>query len=236
MFKRLIALLLASACLAAVTAHAGEAEVRKAIESVFGKKAAIDSVRKTGVLDLYEVIVGGEIFYVNEKATHIIYGTILDVKTRRDLTEERKQKLSQIKFSDLPLDLAIKQVKGDGKRVIATFEDPNCGYCKRLAKEFAKMDNLTIYTFLMPILSPDSIEKSQNVWCAPDRAKAWKEWMLNGTAPATAKCDNPVQKSLAFGQKLNIRGTPTIFFADGSRAPGFIPAAQLEQALARPAN
>jgi thiol:disulfide interchange protein DsbC len=234
MFKRLIALCLSSVLFVATAAHADESEVRKAVESIVGKNAKVDSVRKAGVLGLYEVIVGGEIAYVDDKASYIIFGNIVDVKGRRDITEERKLKLSQIKFSDLPLDLAIKQVKGAGKRVIATFEDPNCGYCKRLAKELAKMDDVTVYTFLMPILSPDSLEKSQNIWCAADRVKAWNDWMVNGTAPAAAKCDTgPVQKSLAFGQKLNIRGTPTIFFADGSRVPGFMPQAQLEQALAK---
>lgn len=234
MLKRLIALCLSCAVFGATAAHADEADVKKAVESILGKNAKVESVRKAGVMGLYEVIVGGEIAYVDEKAAYLIFGNIVDVKSRRDITEERKNKLSQIKFSDLPLDLAIKQVKGNGKRIIATFEDPNCGYCKRLAKEISKMDDITVYTFLMPILSPDSVDKSQNIWCASDRVKAWNDWMVGGTAPASAKCDSSaVQKSLAFGQKLNVRGTPTIFFADGSRMPGYVPAAQLEQAIAK---
>lgn len=236
MFKRWFVLCLSSALLAATAAHADEADAKKAVESIVGKGAKIDSVRKAGFLDLYEVLVSGEIFYVNDKATHVIYGNILDVKAKKDLTGERKNKLSQIKFSDLPLDMAIKQVKGNGKRVIATFEDPNCGYCKRLAKELSKMDDITVYTFLYPILAPDSVDKSQSIWCAADRVKAWNDWMVNGNAPASAKCDSPVQKSLTLGQKLKITGTPTIFFADGSRTPGYMPAVQLEQALAKAAK
>lgn len=233
MFKRLFVLCLSSVLFAATTAHADEADAKKAVESIVGKGAKVDSVRKAGFLDLYEVVVSGEVFYVNDKATHVIYGNVLDVKAKRDLTGERKLKLAQIKFSDLPLDMAIKQVKGNGKRVIATFEDPNCGYCKKLAKELVGVNDVTIYTFLYPILAPDSVDKSQSIWCAADRVKAWNDWMVNGNVPASAKCDSPVQKTLAFGQKLKITGTPTIFFADGSRTPGYMPVAQLEQALAK---
>ncbi|MDP2795032.1 MAG: DsbC family protein [Sulfurisoma sp.] len=237
MFKKIIALAISAGLLFAASAHADEADVKKAVESVLGKNARVDSVRKAGVLGLYEVVVGGEIVYVDEKAGYLIFGNIVDVKAKKDLTEERKLKLAQIKFSDLPLDLAIKQIKGNGKRIVATFEDPNCGYCKKLAKELVGMTDVTIYTFLYPILSPDSLEKSKNIWCASDKAKSWNDWMVNGSAPAAAKCDaSAVDKTVAFGQKLNIRGTPTIFFTDGSRAPGYMPVAQLEKAIAAAGN
>lgn len=233
MFKRLIAVCLSSTLLAAGAAHADEADVRRALETLLGKGAKADSIRKSGVLGLYEVVVGGEISYIDEKGGYIIFGNIVDIKAKRDITRERAEKLAQIKFSDLPLDMAVKQVKGSGRRVIATFEDPNCGYCKKLAKELVGMNDVTVYTFLYPILSPDSIEKSQNIWCAADRVKSWNDWMVNNSAPTSAKCDNPVQKTIALGQKLKISGTPTIFFADGSRAPGYLSVAQLEQALAK---
>ena len=156
---------------------------------------------------------------------------MVDGKTRKSLTEERKQKLSQIKFSDLPLELAIKQVKGNGKRVIATFEDPNCTYCKKLAKELQGITDVTIYTFIYPIF-PNSSELSKNIWCASDRSKAWNDYLINGTQPAAAKCDTSgIDKTLALGRNLNIRGTPALFFADGSRTPGYMPAAALEKAL-----
>lgn len=232
MLKKIIALAISAGMLVAASAQASETDVKKAVESILGKNAKVDSVRKAGVLGLYEVVVGGEIAYVDEKAGYIIFGNIVDVKARKDLTEERKTKLAQIKFSDLPTDLAIKQVKGNGKRVIATFEDPNCGYCKKLAKELVNVNDVTIYTFLYPILSPDSTEKSKNIWCASDKVKAWNDWMVNGSAPAAAKCDaSAVDKTVALGQKLGIRGTPTIFFSDGNRVPGYMPAAQLDKAI-----
>jgi thiol:disulfide interchange protein DsbC len=177
------------------------------------------------------VLVDGELIYTDEKITHVILGNIIDAKTRKNLTEERKQKLGQIKFSDLPLELAVKQVKGNGKRVLATFEDPNCGYCKRLAKELQGMTDITVYTFIYPIF-PNSGELSQAIWCAPDRSKAWNDYMLNGTTPPNKKCDTAgLDKVTALGQKLRINGTPALFFADGSRVPGYMPAATLEKAL-----
>jgi len=216
---------------------ANENNVKKAIgpalEQMFGPGVKVDGVRKAGALNLYEVQIGGDLLYTDEKASYLINGDIFDLKAKKNLTDERKQKLSQIQFSDLPLDLAVKQVKGNGKRVVATFEDPNCSYCRKLAKELQGMNNVTIYTFLYPILSPDSTEKAKNLWCASDRAKAWNDLMIDGKQPASANCDHPTSKVVAFGQKLNIRGTPTIFFADGSRAPGYMPAVALEKALDR---
>jgi len=247
MFKKIIALVVsvaAGSLLFAAAAHANEAEVKKAVESVLGKNAKVNSVRKANVLGLYEVVVGDAILYVDEKARYLIAGDIIDLKTQKDIAEaskiameERKRKAERIKFSDLPLDLAIKQVKGNGKRVIASFEDPKCGFCKKLAKELVGMNDVTIYTFLYPILSPDSMEMSKNIWCAADKAKAWNDWMVSNTPPATAKCDiSAVEKTVALGQKLGIRGTPTIFFTDGNRVPGYMPVAQLEKAITAAGN
>jgi thiol:disulfide interchange protein DsbC len=224
---------LAALC-AAQWAVASEADVRKGIEAWLGSNGPkIESVRKIGALGLYEVQIDGELVYTDEKVSHVVLGDIIEVKSRKNLTDERKQKLAQIKFSDLPLDLAVKQVKGNGKRVLATFEDPNCSYCRKLAKELQGMNDITIYTFLYPILSPDSTEKAKNLWCASDRAKAWNDLMIDGKLPASKNCDHPTDKVVSFGRKLNIRGTPTMFFADGSRVPCYMPAAQLEKALDR---
>lgn len=211
---------------------ADEASVKKSAEAFLNVK--VDEVRKTPYLGgIYELNVGGQLLYTDEKVTHILNGEIVDVKTRKNLTEDRARQLSQINFSDLPLDLAVKQVRGTGKRVFATFEDPNCGYCKRLAKDLQAMTDVTIYTFLYPILSQDSVEKSRAIWCAPNRAKAWNDWMIGGTAPdASLRCDHPVDKIVALGQKLRINGTPTIFFTDGDRVPGAVPVARIEQKLA----
>jgi thiol:disulfide interchange protein DsbC len=222
-----------AALFATQIASASEADVRKNIQSWLGANAPkVENVRKLDGTGLYEVQIDGDLIYTDEKVSYIfVGGDVVDGKTRKSLTEERKQQLSQIKFSDLPLNLAVKQVKGNGKRVVATFEDPNCSYCRKLAKELQGVNDVTIYTFLYPILSPDSSEKAKNLWCAGDRVKAWNDLMIDGKQPASANCDHPTDKVTALGRKLNIRGTPTMFFADGSRVPGYMPVAMLEKAL-----
>ena len=231
MLKKMLSLTLAAAF--ASLAVADEADIKKAMEARLGTK--VESVAKSGYLGLYEVYADGAIFYTDDKVSAIVVGgQMIDAKSMKNVTDERMKKLTAIRFSDLPLDRAIKQVRGDGKRVLATFEDPNCGYCKRLAKDMQKLENVTIYTFLMPILSPDSLEKSNRIWCASDRAKAWNDWMQEGKAPSgKGDCDtSAVKKTVDLGRKLAISGTPTMFFADGERIPGAVPLAQIEQKLA----
>jgi thiol:disulfide interchange protein DsbC len=215
--------------LAGAVAHAGEAEARAAAEKFVAGRSKIESVRKSAAPGLYEVrLPSNELFYVSESGDYAVLGDLINIKQNRNLSEERRNHLSQIKFNELPLNLAIKQVRGNGKRVIATFEDPNCGYCKKLAKEMQSLTDVTIYTFTLPVLSPDSRDKSVNIMCAADPAKAWNDWMINGVVPPVAKCDHSVDKISQLGQKLNVRGTPAIFFADGSRTPGYLPAAELD--------
>ncbi|MBC3812737.1 DsbC family protein [Undibacterium aquatile] len=213
---------------------AQESAVKKLIEPKLGQGVKVDSVVKTPYSGLFEVRVGSDILYTDEKAQYLFVGNVLDAKSGTNYTKARTDELSKIKFSDLPLESALKMVKGDGKRVIAVFEDPNCGYCKRFRKTLAGMDNITVYTFLYNILSEDSTVKSKNVWCSADRNKAWDEWMLNGKAPsaAPANCATPNEKILALGQKLRVNGTPAIFFADGSRVPGAMDAKGLEEKFA----
>lgn len=232
MLKRIVPLALAT--LWAAMANADEADIKKAMEAKLGAK--VESVTKSGYLGLYEIYADGNILYTDEKMTAFIAGgQLIEGKTMKNVTEERMRKLTAIRFGDLPLDRAIKQVRGDGRRVLATFEDPNCGYCKRLAKDLQKLDNVTIYTFLYPILSEDSIRKSKQIWCAADRAKAWNDWMVEGRAPAGKEdCDtSAVVKNQEFGRRLNISGTPTIFFADGERIPGAMPLPKIEQKLSQ---
>lgn len=219
----------------AQAALANEAAVRKAVGPVltelFGPGIKADAVRKLGNFNLYEIQIGGDLLYTDEKVSYLINGDVLDIKAKKNLTEERKNKLAQVKFSELPLELAAKQVKGNGKRVLATFEDPNCTYCKKLAEELQKITDVTIYTFVYPIF-PQSGDVAKGIWCAPDRAKAWNDYVLRNVAPPAAKCDTSgVDKIVALGRKLNIKGTPAMIFADGSRAPGYMPAAMLEKAL-----
>jgi thiol:disulfide interchange protein DsbC len=227
MFKTKLALLAASVFIAScVNAETTlEAIIKKALEPRLGDGAKIESVRETPYAGLYEIRVGGDILYTDKKGEFLIIGHVYDAKTSQDLTKARLDDINKISFSDLPFDSAIKQVKGNGKRVIAVFEDPNCGYCKKLRQTTLKdIDNVTIYTFMYNILSDDSFTKSKNIWCAPDRAKAWDDWMLNGKAApaAPAACATPNDKIFALGRKLRIEGTPAIFFADGTRIPGAI--------------
>lgn len=223
---------LAVGLLTSALVQADEADIRRVMEAKLGTK--VEAVAKSGYLGLYEVYADGNIFYTDEKVTAIMVGAqMIDARSMKNVTEERMRKLTAIKFSELPLERAIKQVRGDGKRVLATFEDPNCGYCKRLAKDLQKLENVTIYTFLYPILSEDSVRKSRQIWCSADRSRAWNDWMMEGKAPAGKEdCDvSAVAKNQDFGRKLNITGTPTIFFADGERVPGAVPLARIEQKL-----
>ena len=230
--KNLITCILISLLFVAGLSHAGEAGIKKRVEAWLGNDAKVDVIRKSGVPGLYEIQAGDKLFYTDAEVSHVIIGKIIDVKAGKDLTQERRQQLSAIKFSDLPLELAVKQVRGNGKRVFATFEDPNCGYCRKLAKEMAGLTDVTIYTFLYPILAPDSFDKSKAIWCSEDRARSWIGWMLDGTSPVENACDSSViDKVVALGQKLKISGTPTIFMANGERITGAIPVAQLEKSL-----
>ena len=229
MVKKMLPMVLAMAF--SLNAVADEAEIKKMMEAKLGTK--VEGVTKAGYLGLYEVFADGNIVYTDEKGTAIFVGPLVDGKTMKNVTEERMKKLTAIKFSELPLDRAIKQVRGDGKRVMATFEDPNCGYCKRFEADLQKINNVTIHMFLYPILGKDSTEKSRNIWCAKDRSKAWADWMLRDTSPATASCDAAaLARNVEFGKKHKITGTPTLIFADGSRVPGAIGAPQIEKFLA----
>lgn len=235
MLKTKVAVLLATGLLASCVEaqNTTEATIKKALEPRLGG-AKIESIRETPYSGLYEVRVAGDILYTDKKGDYLFIGHVYDTKTSTNLTRARVEEINKIKFSDLPLELALKQVKGNGKRVIAVFEDPNCGYCKRLRQTTLKeIDNVTIYTFMYNILSEDSFTKSKNIWCAPDRVKALDDWMINGKLPPSAPeaCKTPNEEVLALGQKLRIQGTPAIFFADGSRIPGAIDLKGLEAKL-----
>ncbi|MFJ7567956.1 DsbC family protein [Herminiimonas sp. NPDC097707] len=232
-FKAVIAVVLGLSFATAFAETAQEAAVRKAIEPRLGSDAKVASVTKTPYSGLFEVQVNGDIIYTDAKAQYLFVGRVVDTKTYQDYTKARLDELNQVAFSDLPLEAAMKQVKGNGKRVIAVFEDPNCGYCKQFRKTLEGINDITVYTFMYNILSPDSITKSRNVWCSANRNKAWDDWMLNGKAPASASdnCVTPHEKVLALGRSMKVTGTPTIIFTDGSRVPGAIDAKALEAKL-----
>jgi thiol:disulfide interchange protein DsbC len=224
---------IAALALTGSLAQAGEAEVKQKMEQFLGAPV-VSSVAATPYGGLYEVVLdSGELVYVDEAVSYVFAGSIIDAASRKNYTQERKNELSAIDFSTLPLKQAVKHVRGKGERVIATFEDPNCGYCKRLAAELQTMDNVTVYTFLYPILSADSTDKSRRIWCSKQQGQAWMDWIAEGIKPtADAGCDtSAIDANVALGQKLRISGTPTIFLSDGSRIGGYLPAKNLELAI-----
>ncbi len=222
------------AALVVVTgALAQEAAIRKNLAERIPQLQKIDEVSKSAMPGLFEIRVNGtEIYYTDSEGNFLLQGNLIDTRQRRNLTEERVDKLTAISFDALPLKDAFTIVRGTGKRKLAVFEDPNCGYCKRFERDLQKVDNVTIHMFLYPILSADSNEKSKNIWCTKDRAKAWQDWMVRDKAAATASCDiSAIERNVEIGRKHKITGTPTLIFADGTRVPGAITAAQVEKYL-----
>lgn len=209
-----------------------EDTIRQTLNERIPQLTKIDEVRTTPMQGLYEVRVGTDVFYTDAQGNHLIQGELIDTQARRNLTEDRIKALTAVKFSDLPLNDAIKVVQGKGERHIAVFADPNCGYCKRFERDMQSVDNVTMHVFLIPILSPDSVEKSRNIWCAKDQAKAWQDYMLKGEKSTSATCDTKaLERNLAFAHKYKITGTPTIIFTDNTRVPGAISAKDVEKRL-----
>jgi len=219
--------------LTACAANAQEATIRKNLSERLPQMGKIEEVTKTPMPGLYELRVGTEVYYTDTEGNFLIHGQLIDTKAARNLTEERQEKLLAIDFATLPVKDAFTIVRGNGKRKVAVFEDPNCGYCKRFERDLQKVDNITIYLFLYPILGPDSTEKSRQLWCAKDKARAWQDWMVRDQAPSVASCDtSAIARNVEFGKKHRIAGTPTMVFADGTRVPGAIGAPQVEKYLA----
>jgi thiol:disulfide interchange protein DsbC len=210
-----------------------EEEIKRAITPRLAIGAQVDSVVKTPYSGLYEIRVGKDLMYTDEEAKYLFVGRILDTRTRQDYTKARTQELNKINFSDLPLVSAMKVVKGNGKRVLAIFSDPNCGYCKKLEKVLQSVDNVTVYTFMYNMLSSDSLVKAKNIWCSADRTKAWEDWMSNGRLASVNVdgCSFPQQQVVDFGKKWKISGTPTLFLADGTRIPNTLDVQTLEAHL-----
>ncbi|MDQ2779950.1 MAG: DsbC family protein [Pseudomonadota bacterium] len=217
--------------------YAQEAQIRKSLAERLPTLPKIDEVQKSPVPGVWEVRYGGtEILYSDDKGEHIfIGGSLVDTKTRTDLTEARLQKLQAVDFDKLPVKDAFVIKQGSGARKMAVFVDPNCGYCKRFERDLATIKDVTIYTFLIPILGPDSVAKAKDIWCAKESPLVWRDWMINGVTPprdATKGCDTAaIQRNLEFARQQRIAGTPAVFFADGTRKPGAIPAAAIEEML-----
>lgn len=218
---------------AAATPADAEATIRKTLAERLPQLPAIEEVRASAMPGLYEVrLAGAEIIYTDARGDFLVQGQIFDTQQRRNLTEDRLNKLTALDFKELPLKDAFKLVRGDGKRQMAVFVDPNCGYCKRFERDMEKIDNVTIHLFLYPILGADSVQKSNNIWCAKDQAKIWSDWMIRNQAIPAAECDAAaVGRNVALGRKHKITGTPTLLFTDGTRVPGAMPVAEVEKLL-----
>ncbi len=233
MFRTLLLLLLSASLAHAAdpdkTAAAIKATLQQNYEQLIGP---VDQVNKSPVSGLYEVVTGDHIFYTDESVQYLIDGSLFDLKARRNLTEARSRALFAIDFDKLPLNLAVKKVKGKGTRKMAYFTDPNCGWCKKLEHELQNVNDVTLYLFISThIGGNDSAAIAQAVWCSKDKVKAWDDLMLNGVQPPPGKCDTPTAKIMELSKKLKVNGTPALIFADGVINPGYMPAAQLEQAL-----
>lgn len=207
-----------------------EQQVRTELQKKIGANTKIKSVSPSPIPGVYEVLVGNDVFYTDANSKYLIQGEIIEIATGKNITEQKQADLNRIKWSELNPSNALKAVRGNGSRQLAIFSDPNCGYCKRLEKSLQQLDNVTIYTYLIPILSPDSAQKSKQIWCSADPQKTYIDWMINGIAPSgKSDCSTPLDKNMAFAKTYGITGTPTIFFTDGSRFPGAVQITDIEK-------
>jgi thiol:disulfide interchange protein DsbC len=233
-FRQLSAAALLALSITSALAQGHEATIRKNLSERIPQIPKIEEITPTPLAGIYELRLStNEIYYSDAQGNFLIQGNLIDTKSKRNLTEEREAKLSAVDFNALPLKDAITIVHGNGKRKLAVFEDPNCGYCKRFERDLAKIDNVTVYLFLMPVLGPSSVEKSRNVWCAKDQGATWVNMMQKDVTPAAAQCNTAaIDRNLDFGRKYKITGTPTLVAQDGTRVPGAINSTQIEKLLA----
>jgi len=230
-----VATLLASGAL-----YADEAAIRKALAEHVPKLPKVDEVRPSAMPGVFEVRYGGtEIIYTDAKGEYLLQGAMIETKTMANLTEARIDKLTAVDFASLPVKDAITYKQGSGARKLAVFVDPNCGYCKRFERDLVALKDVTIYTFIMPILGPDSNVKARDIWCSKDVAKTWRSWMIDSVAipRSMGDCDSAaLDRNLDFGRKYRIQGTPALFFEDGTRKPGALPGSEVEKLLTAAAS
>lgn len=230
-----LSVLLIALCGAWTPARAQEAAIRKNLPERLPNLPKIEEVTRSPIPGIWEVRIGSELIYTDDQGQFIITGDLIDTRTRVNMSKERLDKLSAFDFPKLPLKDAIAIKQGNGSRKLAVFVDPNCGYCKRFERDIAGLKNVTIYTFLYPILGPDSLVKSRDIWCAKDPARAWRDWMLSGALPpssAGSRCDTTaLERNTELGRQHRVQGTPAAVFEDGSRAPGAVSADEVEKRL-----
>lgn len=207
--------------------QAADPSVIAAIKTAY-PNTAFDQINATPIEGIYEVVMGKNIAYTDRTGQYFLFGNLFDMRTQTDLTQPKRLSLNKIEFNKLPLGDAIKTVKGKGERQLVVFADPNCGYCKRFEAELEKVDNITVYTYLMPILSQDSITKAKAIWCAKDQSAAWRSLMIDNVVPVSGDCENPVERNVTLGRGYGVNGTPTLVAADGRMLPGYVAADRLE--------
>lgn len=225
---------LAAACLLSANAQADEAEIRMKLGQRIPDMPKIEDVRVSSMPGLYEVVAGGEVFYADEHGDYLVHGNLIQTKTMRNLTEEREAKLTAFDFNSLPLQDAMVWKTGTGKRRMVVFSDPNCGYCKRLEKDIQQLKDVTVYTFLIPILGGDSPQKAQNIWCSKNATQTYLDWMLNGVAPPRfmgMSCSTPMDRNVALARRFKVEATPAMFFENGTRIRGAAGAPEIEKRL-----
>ena len=233
MLKKWIAGFALASLMVGNIAFADEASVKKLLEERV-PELPVQQLKKAPTPGWYEVFSGDKLFYIDEQVDFVFVGSLIDARSKRNLTEERIRDLMRVKFEALPLTDAIKIVKGDGSRKVAVFEDPDCPFCKQVEANFAQLNNYTLYVFLYPIeqLHSDAVNKSKKVWCAKDRSKAWLDLMLKNQVPQNkGDCANPVARNIELAAQLRIGGTPAVIFEDGRLVPGAIPKEQIEKFL-----
>jgi len=230
-----------AAALVALTPLAAASDEIQALQEKMARTlngASIREIRKLPELGLYEVVwSGSNVLYTNASGTLVLTGNLYRAEDKRNLTEARKQELMHVEFASLPLDIAFKQVKGNGRRRLAVFADPDCPYCRQLERELEPITDVTIHVFLYPLgtIHPDAVRKARLVWCAADRGAAWTGLMLGGTEPAAARedCAAPIKEISDLAERLGINATPGIIFENGKIVPGLIPRQRIEDLLAQ---
>jgi thiol:disulfide interchange protein DsbC len=200
-------------------------------------------IHRTPIPGLWEVWMGANVAYATDEGRHFIFGHLYDMQTQTDLTAAKREQASvkaestrpKLTFNDLPLGDAIKTVRGSGARKLAVFSDPHCSYCRQLEGQLAKIDNVTVYTFLFPLdsIHPEAASVARSIWCAADNARAWRTYMATGVSPKPAKCESPIERNVRLATNAGIAGTPFLLFANGANAAGALPVAELEQRLSR---
>jgi thiol:disulfide interchange protein DsbC len=218
--------------------QAQQAALKQKLAQRLSTMPPIDELRPAPLAGLIEVRAGEHLFYTDAKGDYLIDGNLIETQSRRNLTQERLDDINRVDFATLPLKDAVVWKNGNGQRKLVVFADPNCGYCKHLEKSLQDVKDVTVYTFVIPILGDDSKAKTENIWCMKDRTQAWRNWMLDGQAPPKAfgMCASPTQRNLALAQRLRVNGTPAMFFEDGSRLASAVPASVVEQRLAKAAK